>query len=75
MNPESALDLLREEMQNEETFLRVNAIHRIPILSVVIGPDNVKNQLLPYLNSTLSLETFSTRTTKCSSPSLRSWLD
>jgi serine/threonine-protein phosphatase 2A regulatory subunit A len=46
-----ALELLREEMQGEETYLKVNAIHRLPVVCRVLGAELVKNQLLPYLNS------------------------
>jgi len=45
-----ALELLREELQSEETFLKVNALHRLPVICKVLGPELVKNQLLPYLN-------------------------
>lgn len=65
MSQESPLDLLREELQTEETFLRVNAIHRVPIVATLLGPEAVKNQLLPFLNSTGPTETYSQRTTRC----------
>jgi serine/threonine-protein phosphatase 2A regulatory subunit A len=45
-----ALELLREELQGEETYLKVNAIHRLPVVCRVLGPELVKNHLLPYLN-------------------------
>lgn len=51
MNPDlSALELLREEMQGEETYLKVNAVHRVPVVCRLLGPELVKNQLLPFLN-------------------------
>ena len=64
MTQNSPFDLLREELQSEETFLRVNAIHRVPIVATLLGPEAVKNQLLPFLNSTCSTEIYSQRTMK-----------
>ena len=57
MSQDSPLDLLKEEMQSEETFLRVNAIHRVPLVATLLGPEGVKNQLLPFIYSTDSTET------------------
>ncbi len=31
------LDLLREELENDEIHLRVNAIHRIRIIATILG--------------------------------------
>lgn len=45
------MDLLREEMDNDEIALRVNAIHRIKIICTLLGPDGIKSQLLPFLES------------------------
>ncbi|OMJ90390.1 hypothetical protein SteCoe_7309 [Stentor coeruleus] len=47
----SALDLLKEEMNNEETYIKVNSIHRLKTIATVIGPDAVKQQLMPYLTT------------------------
>jgi serine/threonine-protein phosphatase 2A regulatory subunit A len=33
------IDLLREEMENDETHLRVNAIHRIKIIATILTLD------------------------------------
>ena len=58
MSQESPLDLLREELQSEETFLRINAIHRVPVVATLLGSEAVKNQLLPFLNSTRPTEIY-----------------
>jgi serine/threonine-protein phosphatase 2A regulatory subunit A len=50
---DSPLDLLKEEMNNDEIYIRVNAIHRIPIVATIIGKDAVRAQLLPYLTTLL----------------------
>lgn len=36
LNP---FDLLREEMESDETHLRVNAIHRLKIVATLMGSD------------------------------------
>ncbi len=37
------MDLLKEEMENDETYVRVNAIHRLKIVSTFFGVDGIKN--------------------------------
>lgn len=36
LNP---FDLLREEMESDETHLRVNAIHRLKIVATIMGSE------------------------------------
>ena len=48
LNP---LDLLKEEMENDEIYLRVNAIHRLKTVATLISSEMIKNQLLPYIDS------------------------
>lgn len=38
-------------MENDELNNRVNAIHRLKLIGTIIGPDGIKNTLLPYLES------------------------
>lgn len=45
------LELLKEEMDNDEVAIRVNAIHRLRTIVTVTGSDSFKSQLLPYLES------------------------
>lgn len=40
LNP---FDVLREDMESEETYLRVNAIHRLKIVATLLGPDKIKS--------------------------------
>ena len=47
----NALELLKEEMTTEEIHLKVNAIHRLRIVALTLGPAEVQNQLLSYLES------------------------
>jgi hypothetical protein len=47
----NALELLKEEMSTEEIYLKVNAIHRLKIVVLCLGPTDTQSQLLPYLES------------------------
>ena len=51
VEPINALSLIKEEMQTEEIHLKVNAIHRLKIVILSIGPEQVNSQLIPYLFS------------------------
>ena len=50
LNP---FEVLREDMDSEETYLRVNAIHRLKIIATLMGPDKIKSQLIPYFDRKL----------------------
>jgi len=43
------LELLQEEMRSQETYIKVNAIHQIPTVATVMGPESVRTELVPYL--------------------------
>lgn len=45
----SGLALLKEEMENDEISIRVNAIHRLKIVATLMTTDDIKSYLLPYL--------------------------
>ena len=40
---DNPMDLLKEEMESDEIYQRVNAIHRTKIISSIIGFDGIKN--------------------------------
>jgi len=40
LNP---FDVLKEEMENEEVYFRVNAIHRIRIIATLLPNDKIKS--------------------------------
>jgi serine/threonine-protein phosphatase 2A regulatory subunit A len=44
-------DLLKEEMESDEIFIRVNAIHRLKVVATLMGPELIKSTLLPYIDS------------------------
>ena len=47
---ENGLTLLKQEMQNEEIHIKVNAIHRLKTVILSIGQDETISQLIPYLD-------------------------
>lgn len=49
--------LLKEEMENDEVAIRVNAIHRLRTIVTIIGGDSFKSQILPYLEGFKNLFT------------------
>ncbi|KAL4433336.1 hypothetical protein ABPG74_017440 [Tetrahymena malaccensis] len=52
----NAFDLLREEMESDETHLRVNAIHRLKIVATLMGSEQIKTVLLPYIDHLIKKE-------------------
>eukprot|EP00825_Cyclidium_porcatum_P000523 TRINITY_DN10164_c0_g1_i2.p1 TRINITY_DN10164_c0_g1~~TRINITY_DN10164_c0_g1_i2.p1 ORF type:complete len:203 (+),score=48.00 TRINITY_DN10164_c0_g1_i2:84-692(+) len=50
------LELLKEEMENDDVAIRVNAMHRLKIVAAILGPEGIKQQLLPYLDQLLKKE-------------------
>jgi hypothetical protein len=44
-------DLLKEEMTNDDTQIKVNAIHRLSIVMAWMSPEKLVTELVPYLNS------------------------
>lgn len=48
--------LLKEEMENDEVAIRVNAIHRLRTVVTIIGADTFKSQILPYLEGLIRKE-------------------
>lgn len=47
----SALDLLKEEIGSDETYVKVNSVHRLKTIATILGSEGVKQQLMPYLAS------------------------
>lgn len=45
------IELFKEELENDDIAIRVNAVHRLKIILTIIGGETFKNQLLPYLES------------------------
>lgn len=53
MDDIDAFALLKEEMETEEVYLKVNAIHRLKTVILCIGVEDSVKKLLPYLESIL----------------------
>jgi serine/threonine-protein phosphatase 2A regulatory subunit A len=54
----NAFTLFKEEMENDEISIRVNATHRAKIVATLMSPDDVKNQLLPFLEGKTKKKTY-----------------
>lgn len=48
LNP---LDVLKEELDTDEVTAKINAMHKLRIVATLMGPDGIRNILLPYLDS------------------------
>lgn len=51
-------DLFKEELDHDDIAIRVNAVHRLKTVVTLIGGENFKNQLLPYLEGFLPFSDF-----------------
>lgn len=54
------IDLLKEELSNDQMYVRINAIHRIPIIATLVGKDGVKRNLLPMIEGKFQKLNFKT---------------
>ena len=50
------LDLLREELDNDDTQIKVNAIHRFPIVMAVLSQEKIISELIPFIQRILPTE-------------------
>ena len=53
---DNGLTLLKQEMQNEEIHLKVNAIHRLKTVVLSIGKEETVGQLIPYIDELIKVE-------------------
>lgn len=56
MDSFNPIDVLREEMESEEIYLRVNAVHRIRVVTSLLPTDKIKSQLIPYIDQLIKKE-------------------
>jgi serine/threonine-protein phosphatase 2A regulatory subunit A len=49
-------DLLKDEMSNDDTQIKVNAIHRLSTVMALMTPEKLVSDLIPYINKLLSSE-------------------
>lgn len=50
------MELLKEELDNDEIYVRVNAMHRLKTIAVLLGTEGIKTQLLPFLETLIKKE-------------------
>ena len=50
------MDLLKEELDNDDTQIKVNAIHRLPIVLAVLPKDKIISELIPFIQKILPSE-------------------
>ncbi|CAD8095895.1 unnamed protein product [Paramecium sonneborni] len=53
---DNPMDVFKEEMENEEVYLKVNAMHRIRVIATLLGIDKIKSVLLPYFETLMKKE-------------------
>ena len=53
---DNGLSLLKQEMQNEEVHIKVNAVHRMKTVILSIGIEDTKSQLIPYIDQLIKDE-------------------
>ena len=47
------MDFFREELESDQIAVRVNAVHRAPVIAALIGEKSVEKELIPLLESRL----------------------
>ena len=50
------LEFLKEEMEADQIAIRVNAMHRLPVVGALIGEKAVEKELVPYLETLITTE-------------------
>lgn len=50
------IDLLKEEMENDDTIVRINAMHRLKTIVTLINDNTFKSQIVPYLQGIIPLQ-------------------
>ena len=56
MSDTSALDLLKEELDNDDIQIKVNAIHRFPVIMAVFTPDRIVSDFIPFIQKIIPNE-------------------
>ena len=53
---DNPFEVLKEDLENEELYLKVNAMHRTRIVAQLMGLDKIKSTLLPHFESLIKKE-------------------
>ena len=56
MADSNPLDLLKEELDNDDIKIKVNAIHRLPIVLSLFSKEQIISELIPYIQKILPIE-------------------
>jgi len=56
MNESEPLELFIEEMNSEDIEMRVDAIHKLPIVAAICGPEIVRTKILPLMSDLLNCD-------------------
>ena len=51
METPNAFEIFKDEMEIDDTSVRINAIHKLPIVATLMSSDAIKGQLIPYIDS------------------------
>lgn len=47
----SPLEFFKKEAINSDAMIRTEAMSKVAVIAAVIGPDKVRNELIPFLQS------------------------
>ncbi|CAK59059.1 unnamed protein product (macronuclear) [Paramecium tetraurelia] len=53
---DNPMDIFKDDMENEELYLKVNAMHRVRVIATLLGTDKIKSVLLPYFETLMKKE-------------------
>ncbi|CAD8201014.1 unnamed protein product [Paramecium octaurelia] len=53
---DNPMDIFKDDMENEEVYLKVNAMHRVRVIATLLGTDKIKSVLLPYFETLMKKE-------------------
>ena len=56
MSDTNPLSLLREELENDDIQIKVNAIHRFPVIMAVYSPEKIISDFIPYIQKIIPTE-------------------
>ena len=53
---DNPLNLLKEELENDDIQIKVNAIHRFPVIMAVFPPEKIISEFIPYIQKIIPTE-------------------
>lgn len=55
MDSNNAFEIFKEEIENDDVSVRINTIHKLPIVATLMSVDAIKSSLIPYLDGMLMI--------------------